>query len=241
MAFSGSELSGEQVLADSGISYQTVSFGGLNDAVCQVDGEPATFPPGCWTSTSNFWALFVARAGGSWFPSSLGISSLTLHDGDSEGLRFEPQAQPVEPSVKGDCPAATPKPTLKPTPKPTPKSSPKPTPGATPNPSPAQPTARTTPVAVAGSAGSPSPDAPSLPPTAVASGNPPSPSTAVVTGQILPTAAPSDALAATQTAADGPGGTSSGSPLALAVGLAVLVGLAGLAVGRARSSSGHPR
>ncbi|MGH2465479.1 MAG: hypothetical protein ACRDGI_08460, partial [Candidatus Limnocylindrales bacterium] len=117
IAFSGASLTGEQVLAQSGVEYKTVVFGGLSDAVCQIDGEPATFPQSCWTSQSNFWAFFVARKGGSWFSSSLGIAAQTFHDGDAEGLRFEPQDVPLPPNSLGNCPppVATPRPTPRPT------------------------------------------------------------------------------------------------------------------------------
>lgn len=236
VAFAGSSVSGEQALASSGVSYETVSFGGLNDAVCQVDGEPATFPPDCWTSTSNFWALFIARAGGAWFASSLGISSLTLRDGDTEGLRFEPQAQPIAPTVKGNCPTATPPPIA--TPRPIPRSTPKPTLTT----GPGQPTEPPTPVPAATTPTATLPSAqPSLGPTPIVSDNPPSPGAVAIVSPVEPAGSSADPLVAAPASAASSDDAPAGAPIALAVGLLVVAGLAGLAVVRARSGPGHPR
>jgi hypothetical protein len=94
VAFSAAQITGEQLLARSGIEYATVGFGGFGDAVCQIDGEPASFPASCWTSTSPYWIFFVARAGGTWSSSSLGVTSQVLRDGDAAGFRYESQSGP---------------------------------------------------------------------------------------------------------------------------------------------------
>ena len=229
VAFSGAGLTGEQALASSGIEYQTVSFGGLSKAVCQVDGEPATFPAECWTSTSDFWALFVARAGGRWSASSVGVSSLVLHDGDSEGLRYEPQAQPVAPTVYGDCPLATPtpKPTARPTAKPT---------------STSQPTETAPPSAAASQPRSPRPTsdaAESSMTGAPADSDSPSVAASASVGSLVQAATgspdpSSGALAVTTLGSSGD--ASSGTPIAPVLGLAVIAGLTGLAIARARSN-----
>jgi hypothetical protein len=233
VAFGGASLTGEQVLANSGIEYETVSFGGLSKAVCQVDGEPSSFPPECWTGQSDFWALFVARAGGLWAAASVGVSSLVLHDGDSEGLRYEPQAQPVAPTIYGHCPAATPtpKPTAKPTPKPTPTS--KPTQAAAPSaaasgPSSTAPTpGATEPSEATGSAvpGSPLATAPASPSglVEVAAGSPDPSAGALVVTPVSGSADPPP-----------------GAPIALLLGLAVITLLAVLGIARARTARPGP-
>jgi len=124
VAFDELQLTGDQVMMRSGIQYATTSFGGLGKAVCQIDGEPASFPPSCWTSTSPYWAMFVSHAGGSWSKSSSGISaacqpstvecSLEFHDGDALGWHYVPQVGGgggPPPSPAGVCSNAGPTPT----------------------------------------------------------------------------------------------------------------------------------
>jgi hypothetical protein len=114
VAFTAESITGDQVLALSHVQYATADYGGTGKAVCQIEGEPAQYPPGCWTASSPYWAMLVSRGGGSWLTSSLGISSQTFHDGDAEGFRFEGQSDTsVPPSPAGVCPApvsATPPP-----------------------------------------------------------------------------------------------------------------------------------
>jgi hypothetical protein len=232
VAFAGASLSGEQVLKQSGIPYQTVSFGGIGLAVCQVDGEPAEFPPSCWTTTSPFWTLFVARKGASWTPSSLGISAQVFRDGDSEGLRFEAQTAPVAPTIYGNCTTATPPPvtprptrSLAPTPVPTPaRTATASTPEATSSP---DPSASPSPAPSAGPIAQASP-ADSAPSGAIAAIDS-SPSPVLVAGVSAPTAGTGD-------------GPQSFDPLALLIGVIVIGGLGALAVVRVRSSrQGRPR
>ena len=114
VSFTAASITGDQVLALSHVQYATADYGGTGKAVCQIQGEPASYPPGCWTASSPFWAMFVSRAGGSWLTSSLGISSQTFRDGDAEGFRYERQSDnSAPPSPAGVCPApvsATPPP-----------------------------------------------------------------------------------------------------------------------------------
>jgi hypothetical protein len=86
--------------------------GGLGAAVCQIDNEPASYPPGCFTSSGSYWVLFLSRAGGAWVDSDLGASSITLVGGDDLGFRFDSQtgADPPPPSPAGTCPEVTPPP-----------------------------------------------------------------------------------------------------------------------------------
>ena len=106
VAFDTDAISGEQLLTLSGIGWSSQSFGGFGDAVCALDGEPARYAecPG----KDRYWAVFVARAGGSWQLANVGISTLVLHDGDAEGFRYVAAsgalAAPV--SAVGVCAAA---------------------------------------------------------------------------------------------------------------------------------------
>ena len=121
VGFATDAISGMDALASSGIEYGTVGFGGFGQAVCQLDGEPATYPPSCFSSGGSSWALFVARNGGAWALSSVGVSSLSLRDGDDEGFRYDPQSGTSEPpSTNGHCPSATSGPTPRATSSPSP-------------------------------------------------------------------------------------------------------------------------
>lgn len=201
------------------MEYRTVDFGGLSAAVCQVDSQPALFPPTCWTSSSPFWEVFVARKGGAWTWSSLGMSAQVFHDGDTEGFRYEAQSDQLPPKILGNCPTSTPAPTT--TPKPTPR-----------------PTPRATPSAAAGTSAGPTPSASlgagtlSTAPTSAEPAPPgPSPSAPPV-GDVAgatSSAAPSSDTAAAGSAAPPPGSGdgSPGLPIAI-VAIACLAALAAL-------------
>jgi hypothetical protein len=110
VAFDAAEISGEELLNLSGLAWSGQTFGGFGQAVCALDGEPARYSvcPG----QDRYWALFVARdvaAGGSWQLTSVGISSLVVHDGDAEGFRYVPASGTPAgpPSPTGVCAAAT--------------------------------------------------------------------------------------------------------------------------------------
>jgi hypothetical protein len=230
ISFSAASLTGEQVLQQSGVEYRTVDFGGLSAAVCQVDGEPATFPQTCWTSSSPFWELFVARKGGGWTWSSLGISALTFHDGDAEGLRYEAQSDQLPPTLLGSCPAPTPTPvaTQRPTPRPTP--SPTPSPVTT-----ARPVA--TPTAASSEGPLPSPSTTAGP---AASALDPSPGGTGAVIAIVATPGPSargttTGAGDTTPASDGGAGTAT-----LLVAIGAIVALGGLAVIRRRPGASGP-
>ena len=106
------------VLQGSGLEVGISSYGGgLGAAVCQIDNEPATYPPGCFTATGSYWVLFVSRAGGAWAVSSLGASSVIVASGDDIGFRYDSQSgvDPPPPSPAGTCPTVTPAPARTPT------------------------------------------------------------------------------------------------------------------------------
>jgi hypothetical protein len=131
VAFSEDSITGDQLLQRSQVQYATTYDSSSGKAVCQIDGEPAQYPPSCWTASSPYWALYASRSGGSWAISSLGISSQTFRDGDAEGFRYEGQSDySVPPSPRGVCPVA---------------SSPTPTPATTSTPVPARGTAHAAP------------------------------------------------------------------------------------------------
>jgi hypothetical protein len=106
VAFDTASVSGEQLLNLSGVAWSSESFGSFGEAVCAVDVEPAHYStcPG----KDSYWAVFVARGGGPWQLTSIGVSTLTLGDGDAEGLRYVPAvgSPAAPPSPVGVCGAA---------------------------------------------------------------------------------------------------------------------------------------
>jgi hypothetical protein len=111
VAFASSQISGKDLLDASGVAWTGQSFGSFGTAVCAVDAEPAHYSscPG----SDAYWALFVSRGGAVWQLTAIGVSSLTLADGDAEGLRYVPAAgtPAAPPAPAGVCatePAATP-------------------------------------------------------------------------------------------------------------------------------------
>ena len=110
VAFDTDAISGEQLLTLAGIGWSSQNFGGFGDAVCALDGEPTRYAecPG----KDRYWAVFVARAGGSWQLANVGISTLALHDGDAEGFRYVPASGvPAAPPSPAAVCAAEPSPT----------------------------------------------------------------------------------------------------------------------------------
>ena len=132
VAFATTTITGAQLLDLSHVPYATADYGSYGKAVCQVQDEPQSYPPGCWTPSSFYWAMFVSRGGGGWQASSLGISTQTFGDGDAEGFRYESQSDSsTPPSPSGVCPHPVPA-TRPPTPRATarPSSTPATTPPA---------------------------------------------------------------------------------------------------------------
>jgi hypothetical protein len=112
VAFTEEQRTGEQIMQLSNIEYGMSSYGGgLGNAVCQVDGEPASYPPSCLTSTSAYWAMFVSRAGGRWSISNAGVSSQEFSDGDALGWHYvPPTGGGPPPSPAGVCATGAPAP-----------------------------------------------------------------------------------------------------------------------------------
>ena len=110
VAFDTDSISGDELLNRSGLAWSAQTFGSFGDAVCALDGEPAQYVE-C-LGKDRYWAVFVARTGGAWQLASVGISTMTLHDGDAEGFRYVPASGvPTAPvSAAGVClaTAATP-------------------------------------------------------------------------------------------------------------------------------------
>jgi hypothetical protein len=106
VSFGVASVSGEQMLNLSGMAWSGQSFGTFGEAVCAVDAEPAHYAvcPG----KDSYWAVFVSRGRGPWQLASVGISTLTLSDGDAEGLRYVPASgSPAAPPLPvGVCGAA---------------------------------------------------------------------------------------------------------------------------------------
>jgi hypothetical protein len=104
IGFDGGSITGEQILQASGLHYATQSYGSLGDAVCQIDGEPASYGS-CLPASGSYWAMFVSRGGGGWQVADHGISSETFADGDAEGFRYDAQngAEPAPASPGGIC------------------------------------------------------------------------------------------------------------------------------------------
>lgn len=189
------------VLQASGLEVGTSTYGGgLGEAVCQIDNEPATYPPGCFTAAGSYWVLFVSHSGGAWVNSALGASSETVAAGDDVGFRFDSQtgADPPPPSPAGTCPVATPPPART-----------------------AAPSGRpTAPPRAAASA-------PSAPPPRSATAAPTAPATAGVLGVATPAASPRSIGSLSRPGS--PPGIDPGLPLT-AVGAGALVGLLGVRV-----------
>ena len=117
VGFDEATISGEDLLARSGIDYGTVSYGGgLGDAICRVDGQPQSYPPTCFSDSSPYWAIFVSHIGSSWQVSSQGASSIHLSDGDAEGFRYDPQGGAPASPAHPESPCQPPSPTVTPLP-----------------------------------------------------------------------------------------------------------------------------
>jgi hypothetical protein len=106
IGFDSVSISGEDVLRASGLEFATANFGSLGDAVCQIDSEPSTYPPSCFSSSSPYWVLFVSRGGSGWGAADHGVSNEQFSDGDAQGFRYDPQSGSPSPPVSaaGTCP-----------------------------------------------------------------------------------------------------------------------------------------
>ncbi|MDQ6713847.1 MAG: hypothetical protein M3Z28_11770 [Candidatus Dormibacteraeota bacterium] len=91
VAFAEDQISGLQLIQRSGVQYEAQSFGSIGTAMCQLDREPSTVPPGCFGS-GPYWQYFH-RQGGGWQTSTFGASSSVLHDEDMDGWHYAAGAQ----------------------------------------------------------------------------------------------------------------------------------------------------
>ncbi len=86
--FQEETISGIDLLKRSGISQVTISFGGLGEGVCSLEGEgcsaTACRRSVCQGSGVNapFWQYFRQSAPGEWRPLTLGASATKVRDGD---------------------------------------------------------------------------------------------------------------------------------------------------------------
>ncbi|MDE3086898.1 MAG: hypothetical protein KGJ77_09045 [Acidobacteriota bacterium] len=98
VGFAPSTISATTLLHDSGVELGTQDFGGsLGLGICQVDHVPAHYSQ-CLPSNADYWAVFVSSDGKPWVSPSTGVSQVTLHPGDSLGLRYDsPQGDPAPP------------------------------------------------------------------------------------------------------------------------------------------------
>lgn len=89
--FEEEEISGIELLRRSGLDLVTVGFGGMGEAVCQIDdtGCPLDECRGrlCQTSDpeSPFWHYSRQTVPGEWELVALGASGTTVRDGDIDG------------------------------------------------------------------------------------------------------------------------------------------------------------
>jgi hypothetical protein len=86
VAFAEEQINGLQLVQRSGVEYEAQDFGSIGSAMCQLDQEPLTVPPGCFGS-GPYWQYFH-RQGAGWQASVVGASSSVLHDGDMDGWRY---------------------------------------------------------------------------------------------------------------------------------------------------------
>ncbi len=91
VAFPEETISGIELLRRSGVELVTVSFGGLGEGVCQIDGEGCQ-PAECrrrlcqtGDPQSPFWHYLRQTAPGKWTVASLGASATKVRHGDIDG------------------------------------------------------------------------------------------------------------------------------------------------------------
>lgn len=86
--FEEDQLSGVEILQRSGLDLVTVGFGGMGDAICQIDDTGCPVDDCrkrlCQTSDpdSPFWRYSRQSAPGEWSFAATGASGARVHDGD---------------------------------------------------------------------------------------------------------------------------------------------------------------
>lgn len=94
VGFSSGSISAVKVIDESHIAFGTQDFGSSGLAVCSADNVPAHYTK-CFSSTGPYWAIFTSSGGAPWRTASVGLSRITMHAGDSIGLRYDPQTGPT--------------------------------------------------------------------------------------------------------------------------------------------------
>lgn len=90
VGFSSPTISAVKLLDDSDIEFGTQSSSyGLG--ICQADNVPAHYTT-CFPSDAPYWALFTSHDGAAWVEAQVGVSDITVHPGDSVGLRYDSQS-----------------------------------------------------------------------------------------------------------------------------------------------------
>lgn len=96
VGFAATSIGAVSLLDASHLELGTQQFSfGL--AICQIDDVPAHYSQ-CLPSGADYWALFVSQGGKAWTNPTVGVSDITLHDGDSLGFRYDsPNGNPAAP------------------------------------------------------------------------------------------------------------------------------------------------
>jgi len=117
VAFPEPEISGVELLHRSGVPILTAGFGGLGEAICQLEGEGCSLTE-CRRSVCQvganapYWRYFQMSDDGEWVPGVLGASISKVRDGDVDGWSwtadesFLPTITPGEVAVKAGAGAS---------------------------------------------------------------------------------------------------------------------------------------
>jgi hypothetical protein len=240
--FEGASISGLDLLVRTGLDVKVEVFGAMGGQVCKIDSTGCDYPGQPCACQSYgpggvYWSYHHLRDG-TWRTSITGAGSYTVRPGDVDGWAWSDGAPPSQPyTFEQLCPAAQP-----------------PAPTATATPStrrPLPPTSTTSPPV--------SPTTAAVPPAPTGTTQPAPPTATVTpapvpTNTVLPTATPRPSTptatptfppatpSLTSTVAAGvPSGEDAARYVGLAVGAAVLGGLAiwgGLRLARGRQRSG---
>ncbi|MFM8593633.1 MAG: hypothetical protein ACKOCK_04495 [Chloroflexota bacterium] len=90
VAFPEPEITAIELLKRSGVPLLTADFGGLGEAVCQLEGEGCSFAV-CRRNVCQvgaeapYWRYFRQGEDGQWTPRILGASTSKVRDGDVDG------------------------------------------------------------------------------------------------------------------------------------------------------------
>jgi hypothetical protein len=249
LAFEGDSISGLDLLLKTGLDLKVEAFGSMGAQVCKIDATGCDYPGepcACqsYGPAGVYWSYHHLRDG-TWRTSIVGASIYTVRPGDVEGWAWSDGAPPAQTySFEQICPAAQP---------PAPTATQPPLPTATPVPAsatpvpPATPTRQSEPQATATLP--PPADTPTIAPAPTDTPAPtatdtPAPPTATATAAPTATAAHAPAIPSptpTVAAATAPSGEDAARYVGLAIGAAVLGGLAvwgGLRLARGRQRSG---